>query len=71
METFDTDRPTPGDYYAALLRIWREGEGSMWRASLQTVDGHEQIGFADVERLFAYVRRVLTPPAEGTPADDV
>jgi hypothetical protein len=71
MEASDPDRPTPVDYYAGLLRVWRDGEGGVWRASLQPVDGREQIGFADLERLFTYILRVLTPSIDATPADDV
>ena len=64
-------RPTPVDYYAGLLCLWREGEGSAWRASLQSVEGNERIGFADLELLFAHIRRMLTAPDDGDPAADL
>ena len=46
------------DYHASLLRLWREGPGGAWRASLQDAESGERIGFADLERLFAYLRRL-------------
>jgi len=56
------------DYYAGLLRLWRDGPGGPWRASLQDAESGERIGFAHLERLFAYLRRLTddTPNDRGT-----
>ena len=55
------------DYHASLLRLWRDHHGGAWRASLQDAESGERIGFADLERLFAYLRRLTdnTPDASG------
>jgi hypothetical protein len=50
-------QPRP-NYHAYLLRLWREGEGAPWRASLQSADEAERIGFADLEQLVAYLLRL-------------
>ena len=71
MKTSDPGRLTPADYYCGLLCIWREGEDGAWRASLQPVESNERIGFADLERLFAHIRRLLAPPDDDAPSDDV
>ena len=68
MQTPDTDQVA--DYHAGLLRLWRERSGGVWRASLQDAESGERIGFADLERLFAYLqhltedrpRAALDPP---------
>jgi hypothetical protein len=56
VQTLDTDHST--DYHAGLLRLWREGAGGPWRASLQDAESGERIGFANLERLFVYLRRL-------------
>jgi hypothetical protein len=48
-------RPLPQSY---LLRLWRDKPAGKWHASLQDVRSGERIGFADLERLFAYLRRL-------------
>ena len=47
------------DYISYLLRAWRSnGEGtSAWRASLQNPHTGERIGFANLEDLFAFLRK--------------
>jgi hypothetical protein len=47
------------DYAAYLLRLWRERRGgtTQWRASLQDPHSGERAGFANLEELFAYLRR--------------
>jgi hypothetical protein len=52
------DSNHPADYHAGLLRLWRDGPGGPWRASLQDAESGERIGFADLDRLFAYLRRL-------------
>ena len=65
-------------YLAYLLRLWQESPGSapreprrdppLWRASLQSPQSEERLGFAGPEELFAYLREQLStkPPAGGT-----
>jgi hypothetical protein len=49
----------PQDYFAYLLRLWREkgGETTRWRASLQDPHSGERLGFAHLEDLFGFLRR--------------
>lgn len=51
-------QPAP-DAHAFVLRIWRAGAGTPWHASLRPVDGDTRIGFADAERLIAYLRLLM------------
>jgi hypothetical protein len=46
-------------YISYLLRIWRaNGEGeAAWRASLEDPRTGERIGFASLEKLFAFLRQ--------------
>lgn len=68
MQPPDSNQPSPADYHAGLLRLWREGAGGPWRASLQDAESGERLGFANLERLFAYLRRLTDdmPDASGT-----
>jgi hypothetical protein len=45
------------DYMAFLLRLWRvdEADGVQWRASLEEASTGEQRGFADIDRLCAFL----------------
>ncbi len=44
------------NYFAYLLRLWRDGETASWRASLEA-PGHSRIvTFSDLEALFAFLR---------------
>lgn len=45
-------------YRAFLLRLWQERRGGewVWRASLEDPHNHVRSGFADLERLYAYLR---------------
>jgi hypothetical protein len=67
MQPPDSKQPTPADYHAGLLRLWRDGPGGAWRASLQDAESGERVGFADLERLFAYLQRLTSeaPSAGG------
>jgi hypothetical protein len=64
----ESKQPIPADYHAVLLRLWRDGPGGAWRASLQHAESGERIGFARLEQLFAYLRRLAThtPGERGT-----
>jgi len=68
MQTSETNQLAQADYHAGLLRLWRDGAGGAWRASLQDAESGERLGFADLERLFAYLRWLTseTPDACGT-----
>jgi hypothetical protein len=45
-------------YRAFLLRLWQERSGGewVWRASLEDAHNNVRIGFADLERLYTYLR---------------
>jgi hypothetical protein len=45
------------DYMAFLLRLWRvdEDDGIQWRASLEEPSTGERLGFADIDRLCAFL----------------
>jgi|GEM_PF-2036331 len=62
------------DYVAYLMRLWREkgGESTKWCASLQDPHTGEKVGFASLEALFAYLRRVVAeePGSEGEQHSD-
>ncbi len=44
-------------YVSYLLRVWRADgdEAAVWRASLQDPHTGQRIGFADLQRLFAFL----------------
>ena len=68
------ERAGAGDYFAYLLRLWREpgGETARWRASLQDPHSGEKFGFAHLDDLVAFLRERtgLAPLAESlTKAD--
>jgi hypothetical protein len=70
VQPLEPNQLTQADYHAGLLRLWREGAGGAWRASLQDVESGERFGFADLEQLFAYLRRLTqnAPDERGTSA---
>jgi hypothetical protein len=43
-------------YHSYLVRIWRDGNGTPWRASLQDAATGERRGFPDLPSLFAYLQ---------------
>lgn len=49
--------PSPTTYYSYLLRLWCEGDGQRWRASLQNASTEEIQHFPHAEALFAYLCR--------------
>ena len=50
------------DYQAYLLRLWREGTQTPWRASLQSTNSEEMYHFATLEALFAFLDGRLKEP---------
>ncbi|MGD2147581.1 MAG: hypothetical protein PVH41_12870 [Anaerolineae bacterium] len=52
-------------YVAYLLRLWQaKGEDGMaWRASLESVNSGEHLGFADLKELFVFLERVSSRQA--------
>jgi hypothetical protein len=58
-------RASGGVVWAAPLA---PSAGGAWRASLQDAQSGERLGFADLEQLFVYLRRLIddTPDEYGT-----
>ncbi|MCL4860199.1 MAG: hypothetical protein KJZ93_12360 [Caldilineaceae bacterium] len=54
-------------YIAYLLRLWPERQAGVyvWRASLEDPHAGQRQGFADLERLFSFLRAETTQGAEG------
>jgi hypothetical protein len=52
------DESPRSDYLSYLLRVWRVEvrEQTLWRASLECPHTGEQLGFADLEALYRYLR---------------
>jgi hypothetical protein len=52
------EREGAEDYFAYLLRLWRETGGgtTRWRASLQDPHSGEKFGFAHLDELVAFLR---------------
>lgn len=51
-------RPGTGHYRSYLLRVWSTGaeEGEpLWHASLESPQTGERLGFASLDRLFAFL----------------
>ena len=66
----------PEAYLSYLLRLWRTGETSPWKASLEDPVTGRRLGFGNLQVLFAFLRRqtqssVITDPKDKTdrPAD--
>lgn len=48
-------------YHSYLLRLWltREGDGPIWRASLESPSTGERLGFPDLEHLYSFLSDLL------------
>ena len=59
-----------GGYVAYLLRLWQvnEGEGAVWRASLESARTGERQGFASLADLCTYLEEQVSHLAQGQPA---
>lgn len=55
-----SDESKPARYHAYLLRFWHEGDGS-WRGTVEDPHSGKRQAFADVDKLFAYVRHQIQP----------
>jgi len=55
-------------YESFLLRVWESDQAGelIWRASLESTDTGERLGFADLSSLFAYLETV----SQTLPLDD-
>lgn len=42
---------------AYLVRLWREPHDQVWRASLKTTAGDQEMAFASLDELFVYLLR--------------
>jgi len=53
-------------YLSYLLRVWTvDQNGSLiWRASLESSQTGESLGFPDLDALFAFLRRQISTPSE-------
>lgn len=60
-------RITKQRYHSFLLRLWlvNEQEGLAWRASLENPHTGERLGFASLERLFAFLQDQAADIATG------
>ena len=59
---------TQPDYLAYLLRLWRDGDGAPWRASLENTSTGEAKPFAEIRVLTAYLEQMTgEAPPEGLP----
>ena len=48
------------DYLSYLLRLWQDGqERAVWRASLQSPEVDERVGFVSLDDLFGFLRRQI------------
>lgn len=47
--------PKTANYYAYLLRFWRGDDNTAWRATLEDPHSGQQLSFADMDALFAFL----------------
>jgi hypothetical protein len=61
---------TPG-YRAYLLRLWRvdDGANALWRASLQDVRTGQRLGFANLDKAFAFLQQQITTSPDTQSSD--
>lgn len=69
VETGDPMEEQAVAYFSYLLRMWRTGEKSAWRASLEDPQTGKRVGFGSLETLFAFLLQ-RTYPAPGSNQED-
>ena len=52
---------SPTAYQSYLLRLWKEDDGTVWRASLDSTETGERLGFENVDALFAFLKTQTMP----------
>jgi hypothetical protein len=62
----------PGHYVAYMLRLWEtaSGAGAAWRASIESPHTGERQVFADLDDLFAFLRRQTASLSSGQDVQD-
>jgi hypothetical protein len=63
----------PPAYYAYLLRLWRVtemGQPAAWRGSLQAARNGEILGFASLDELFKFLRRLTGMTSDTAEGED-
>ena len=58
------ERVRAADYLAFLLRLWREDESTPWRAQVVDPRTGERQAFADLSKLFDFLRDRTEPDGE-------
>lgn len=73
------EKPTKQSRYLSyLLRLWQEsggfsdppGDPPLWRASLETPQAGERLGFASLADLFAYLESETGSSSQGSERSD-
>jgi hypothetical protein len=44
-------------YHSYLLRLWKDGDHTPWRASLEDPHNGTQLNFAELKQLIAYLEK--------------
>lgn len=52
------------DYQAYLLRLWRDGQQTPWRAMVEDPHTGQKQSFASLPHLFAFLERQIDTPVE-------
>jgi len=54
-------------YISYLVRLWQIRSSGMlvWRASLESPQASERVGFANLEALFSYLRQQVSADSDG------
>ena len=57
-------RNSDPNYFAFMLRVWREEAQERWRASLEDPQNGDRRVFADLETMFEFLRTHAYPDSE-------
>lgn len=58
----EPDPSADPDYVSYLLRLWRDHQGAVWRASLEETSSGESRTFAEVHMLLGFLARLTGEP---------